>query len=51
MKEQITMLKGQLTQCETKWNKVVDSILKENVELKSSEDYYKTKYKDLMARI
>ena len=48
MKEQIQILKDSLVQCETKWNRVVNSIVKENVELKASEEYYKKKYQKLV---
>lgn len=48
MKQQIQILKDSLMQCETKWNKVVNSILKENVDLKASEEHYKNKYRKLV---
>jgi hypothetical protein len=51
MKEQIQILKGSLVQCETKWNRVVNSIVKENVELKAAEEYYKKKYLMLVDKI
>ena len=51
MKEEIGSLKANLIKCENKWNKIVKSTLRENVDLKDENKRLKNMIKELNNKI